>query len=270
MNPSPRAKTAAWKRRGKIAVVASAGLAYVGYCLFSDLGFVLLLFLGLFFGLLKSLLGNINQGAEEFAQEARDAEANLRNLQYRWRHEASEEVFKGKLQELRVLTDEYRYLPEIRKRKVRELEKALYNIQLRHFLEQFDIASAVIPHIKDGRIAMLSAYGIDDAADVSRVAIEAVPGFGESLVTQLLTWRQSLEAKFRFEPGRGIDPADLRRVDQEIGKRRMEIEVLLSRGPAELNALRGRIITARGQLQGQLEKAFQDVAQAQANELGAA
>jgi hypothetical protein len=59
-------------------------------------------------------------------------------------------------------------------------------------------------------------------------------------------------------------------VEQEIAKRRVEIEVLLSRGPAELNALRGRIIAARGQLQGQLEKAFQDVAQAQANELAAA
>ena len=109
----------------------------------------------------------------------------------------------------------------------------------------------------------------DDAADVSRRAIDAVPGFGQSLVAQLLAWRQSLQAKFRFEPGRGIDPADLRRVDQEIGKRRMEIEVLLSRGPAELNALRGRIMAARGQLQGQLEKAFHDVAQAQADERAA-
>jgi hypothetical protein len=59
-------------------------------------------------------------------------------------------------------------------------------------------------------------------------------------------------------------------VDHEIAKRRVEIEVLLSRSPAELNALRGRIIAARDQLQGQLEKAFQDVAQAQADELAAA
>ena len=62
----------------------------------------------------------------------------------------------------------------------------MYETQLRHYLEQFDIASAEIPHIKDGRKAMLSAYGIDDAADVTRSALEAVPGFGSFLVMQLL------------------------------------------------------------------------------------
>ena len=72
--------------------------------------------------------------------------------------------------------------------------------------------------------------------------------------------------QFRF----GGYAIDLQRVDQEIAKRRVEIEVLLSKGPAELSALRRRIVAARGQLQGHLEKAFQDVAQAQADGLAAA
>jgi len=61
----------------------------------------------------------------------------------------------------------------------------------------------------------------------------------------------------------------VQRVDHEIGKRRGEIEALLSKGPGELNALRRRIIAARGRLQGQLEKALLDVAQAQADERAA-
>jgi DNA-binding helix-hairpin-helix protein with protein kinase domain len=85
----------------------------------------------------------------------------------------------------------------------------LYETQLRHYLQKFDIASADIPHIKDGRKAMLSAYGIDDASDVARSALENVPGFGHFLIIQLITWRQSLEATFKFNPGRGIDPADI-------------------------------------------------------------
>jgi DNA-binding helix-hairpin-helix protein with protein kinase domain len=117
--------------------------------------------------------------------------------------------------------------------------------------------------------AMLSAYGIDDAADITRAALEAVPGFGQFLIMQLLTWRQSLAAKFKFDPSRGLDPADMRRVDQEIAKRRGEIEVLLSKGPAALNDLRRRIIDARGRLQDQLEQALMDVAQAQADERAA-
>jgi DNA-binding helix-hairpin-helix protein with protein kinase domain len=227
-----------------------------------------MVFLPLGFVILKIMLEN--NGAKEFEQAARAAEARLRGLQHDWLREASGEGFNAKLDELRALTEEYRKLPERRKQKVRELERTLYETQLRHHLEQFDIASADIPHIKEGRKAMLSAYGIDDAADVLRSTLETVPGFGYFLIIQHITWRQSREATFKFNPGRGIDPADIQRVDHEIAKRRVEIEALLSKGPSELNNLRRRIIAARGRLQDQLEKALMDVAQAQADERAAA
>jgi DNA-binding helix-hairpin-helix protein with protein kinase domain len=97
-----------------------------------------------------------------------------------------------------------------------------------------------------------------------------VPGFGQFLIMQLITWPQSLEATFKFSPGWGIDPADIQRVDMEIAKRRVEIEALLSKGPSELNSLRRQTIAARGRLQEQLEQAWKDVEQAQANERAAA
>lgn len=78
------------------------------------------------------------------------------------------------------------------------------------------------------------------------------------------------EGQKLFDPGRGIDPADIQRVDRDIAKRRAEIELLLSKGPGELKDLGRRIIAARGRLQGQLEKACMDVAQAQADERAAA
>jgi hypothetical protein len=205
----------------------------------------------------------------EFGRAARATEARLRSLQHAWLQEASDEEFNAKLDELRTLREEYRKLPERRKQKIRELERALFETQLRHYLEQFDIASADIPHIKDGRRVMLSSYGIDNAADVTGAALDAVPGFGPFLIMQLITWRQSLQATFKFDPSRGIDPADIQRVDHDVAKRRAEIEALLSKGPSELNDLRRRIIAARGQLQDQLEKALMDVAQAQADERAA-
>ena len=211
-----------------------------------------------------------NDGSTEFGREARAAEARLRNLQHCWQRDASGEGFNTKLEVLRTLTEEYRQLPERRKQRVRELERALHETQLRHYLEQFDLSSAEIPHIKDGRKAMLAAYGINDAADVTRSGLESVPGFGDFLIMELITWRQSLEAGFKFNPGRGIDPADIQRVDHEIAKRRAEIELLLSKGPGELKELRQRIIAARVRLQDQLEKAYVDVAQAQADERAAA
>jgi DNA-binding helix-hairpin-helix protein with protein kinase domain len=87
---------------------------------------------------------------------------------------------------------------------------------------------------------------------------------------ELLTWRQSLEAKFKFDSGRGIDPADIQRVDRDIAKRQAEIELLLSKGAGELKELCRRITAARSRLQGELEKACLDVAQAQADERAAA
>jgi DNA-binding helix-hairpin-helix protein with protein kinase domain len=267
VEPSPRAKAVARKRRYKIAGIVITVLVAFTLVVLSSSGFFYICLLGIGVSILQKIFDD--DAPAEFGQEARAAEARLRNLQYRWQHEASGDEFNTKLDELRTLTEEYRKLPERRKQKIRELERALYEIQLRHYLEQFDIASADIPHIKEGRKAMLSAYGINDAADVTRSALELVPGFGHFLVTQLITWRQSLEARFKFNPGRGVDPADIQRVDHDIAKRRGEIELLLSKGPGDLKGLRQRIIAARGQLQEQLEKAYMDVAQAQADERAA-
>jgi DNA-binding helix-hairpin-helix protein with protein kinase domain len=267
VEPSPRAKAAARKRRYKIAAVVVGVLVAVGFVLTSPDGFAYMYFLGFGVFLLKQFFDS--DAPREFGRAARAAEARLRELQHFWQCEGSSEPFNAALEGLRTLTEEYRKLPERRKQKVRELERALYQTQLQHFLEQFDIASAKIPHIKDGRRVMLSSYGIDNAADVTTTALEAVPGFGSFLIMQLITWRQSLEATFKFDPGRGIDPADIQRVDRDIAKRRTEIEALLSKGPTELSGLRRRIIAARGRLQDQLEQALKDVAQAQADERAA-
>jgi DNA-binding helix-hairpin-helix protein with protein kinase domain len=267
IEPSKRAKAAAWKRRYKVAALAIGVFAMFAFVVLSDNGFAYMVFLGGGIGILKSLLDN--DPPREFAEAARMAEGRLRNLQHHWQKEASGEEFNLKLDSLRTLAEEYRQLPERRKQKVRELERALFETQLGHYLERFDIAAADIPHIGDGRKAMLSAYGIDDAADITRKALEAVPGFGHFLIMQLITWRQSLEATFKFNPGRGVDQADVQRVDHDIAKRRAEIEVSLSKGPGELKDLRRRIVAARGRLQDQLEKALIDVAQAQADERAA-
>lgn len=78
-----------------------------------------------------------------------------------------------------------------------------------------------------------------------------------------------MEITFIFDPCRGVDPANIQRVDHEIAKRRAEIEMLLSKGPAELQNIRRRILAARSRLRDQLEQALKDVAQAQADERGA-
>jgi DNA-binding helix-hairpin-helix protein with protein kinase domain len=267
IEPSPRAKAVSRKKRYKMVAGVVGVLLALTFVVLSPNGFAYMYIFGMGIFILLKFIDR--DDPTEFGRVARTAEARLRGLQFAWQSEASGSEFTAKLDELRILTEEYRKLPERRKQKIRELERALYEIQLRHYLEQFDIAAASIPHIKDGRKAMLSAFGIDNAADVSRKALEAVPGFGQFLIIHLLTWRQSLEATFKFKPGQGVDPTDIQRVDRDLAKRRTELESLLSKGPAELHNLRGRIIAARTRLQYQLEQALQDVAQAQADESAA-
>jgi DNA-binding helix-hairpin-helix protein with protein kinase domain len=266
VEPSKRAKATARRRRYKLGAVILSAIIAFAFVVRSDNGFAYLFFLGYGLPIAYGIFSKIFGDSTKFAQEARNAESRLYSLQFAWKCDASGDEFAAKLDDLRSLTEEYRKLPERRKQKIRELERALYEIQLRRYLEQFDIASADIPHIKEGRKAMLSAYGIDDAADVTRSALEAVPGFAHFLISQLILWRLSLEAGFKFKPDRGLDPADIQRVDHDTAKRRAEIEVLLSNGPTELQGHRQRIIAARGRLHVLLEKALKDVVQAQADE----
>ena len=265
VEPSARAKAAAWKRRLRFAVGVASVVCAGAVALFTDNGFLwMYVFASPCVWILKWLFQGPSSNVYEDA--ARAAEARLQFLQDEWREQASGQEFTAKVDALRILADEYRRLPEERKRKVRELERALYETQLRHYLELFDIAAAEIPHIQEGRKAMLSAYGIDNCADITQASLEAVPGFGGFLITQLMTWRQSIVATFKFKPGQGVDPADVQRVDQAIAKRRAEIEALLAKGPAELKSIRLRVVAARGRLQDQLEKALTEVAQAHADE----
>jgi DNA-binding helix-hairpin-helix protein with protein kinase domain len=260
-----QAKAAGWKRRGQIAAVVIVALAVLVTCLAAGLGGATFWVGVACFAIANGMISNLKQSKTRFENEARATEARLRAIQDKWQREASEEPFRQKLNDLKKLAEEHSQLPNRRQQKIHELQRDLYNVQLRHFLEGFDIASADIPHVKDSRKAMLSSYGIDDAADVTATAVGAVPGFGGFLTDKMMTWRRSLENKFKFDPRRGIDPADVQRVDQEIGKRRTEIELQLSRGHTDLEVVRRRIVVIRGELKDELQKAWMDTAQAHAN-----
>jgi DNA-binding helix-hairpin-helix protein with protein kinase domain len=260
-----QAKAAGWKRRGQIALVVLVAVAIVGICLASGLGAATFWVGVVCFAVAKGMIDKAKHNKTGFEAEARATEARLRVIQERWQREASDEPFTTKMTDLKKLAEEHTQLPNRRQQRIRDLERDLYNVQLRHYLEKFAIASADIPHVKDNRKAMLSSYGIDDAADVAATAVEAVPGFGQFLTEQMMAWRRSLESRFKFDPKRGIDPLDVQRVDQDIAKRRLEIELMLSRGQMELIEMRRRIIVVRGQIQDQLQRAWMEMAQAQAN-----
>lgn len=80
-----------------------------------------------------------------------------------------------------------------------------------------------------------------------------------------MSWRQSIESRFVFDPSRGVDPADRARAERELEAHKSQIEQRLLRGPGELRQTAQQILVRRQALLAQLEVTAQEVAQAQAD-----
>ena len=61
-----------------------------------------------------------------------------------------------------------------------------------------------------------------------------MPGFGPSRTSDLMAWRASIEAQFRFDASKGVDPADQQAVKNRFARRRQELERVLRAGLPEL------------------------------------
>ncbi len=128
-------------------------------------------------------------------------------------------------------------LPRLRADKYRELERHKREEQRRKFLQSYLIESARIQGIGASRVATLSAYGIDTAADVDHWRIRQVPQFGEVLTNRLVAWRQDLERRFVFNPSIPVPPEAVARAEKELDDlRRRTIESLRRSARALANA----------------------------------
>jgi DNA-binding helix-hairpin-helix protein with protein kinase domain len=61
-----------------------------------------------------------------------------------------------------------------------------------------------------------------------------IKGFGPSLKSSLLAWRAAVEQRFVFNPNEGVDPADIRALDQELGQLQAGLIRSLSTGTQQL------------------------------------
>lgn len=199
----------------------------------------------------------------------RDAEAKARDTwlraQQEWTERAGSAAFDGKKQEVlrsRALVD---HLPTLRKSKLDQLRTSVRQAQLSRYLDQFEIDKASIESIGNGRKRTLQSYGIETAADLLSTAVENVPGFGPKLCGALYSWRQSVEAGFKFNPATGVDKRDTDKIEHEIAVERRKLEQAVRNGYEELRQLHARVINARTQLHGPVEAAYAAYLQADEN-----
>ncbi|PPA75608.1 hypothetical protein C4E15_12430 [Achromobacter spanius] len=106
--------------------------------------------------------------------------------------------------------------------------------QLQNYLEGFDIARANIKGVGHAKLAALSSYGIDTAADVRYERVLNVPGFGDGLARRLIEWRQRHETRFVFNSAETeMDRQQMARVRALIQTKSAPLKASLIRGVQE-------------------------------------
>jgi DNA-binding helix-hairpin-helix protein with protein kinase domain len=136
------------------------------------------------------------------------------------------------------------------------LRRNARSLGLGQYLAGFPVADAGLAGIGAGRAALLSAHGIDTAADVTEEAVCAVRGFGPALTRRLVEWRLALEKDFRPNAEPAIPEADLRVLSLRFRQRQDRVFANLKNLAdrlrheraalaAQLDAARDALLTAR-------------------------
>ena len=201
----------------------------------------------------------------KYRAELNAAQARQDTVKVRWERDASDARFREKLGQLERLRTQYREIPATRQRRYAQLEQERQAQQMRRHLERFEIERAPIKGIGPGRKAMLASYNIETAWDIAERQVMKVPGFGPAMTQKLLKWRRDVEARFRFDPSKGVDPNDIVALDRELADTQRKLGQGLATGAAELVQIRNQIIAQRNALQPQMEQVQADALQAQAN-----
>lgn len=132
------------------------------------------------------------------------------------------------------------------------------------FLDRFLISRATIPGIGPAKTAMLASFNIETAADITASSVRAVPGFGEALTGKMLAWRQSHEAKFRYNPSPA--PTDIQAentVRSASAAKQIDLQSKIRTGLATLQAAVPRCLSAKSAPDQSLMQALADRAKAQ-------
>ena len=82
------------------------------------------------------------------------------------------------------------------------------------------------------------------------------------MIGRLMKWRQSLEAKFVFNPAKAIDPRDIAKVEQDIQTLRTKTETAAKAAYADAMQSHARILAMRKSMLPKMEGLQATVTQA--------
>lgn len=209
----------------------------------------------------------LNKQRAAVAAAVGEWERRYQDLQKRYAGECGEEPFVAKKSALALVRAEHNGLPLLRQRKLQELEKNKYAIQMNQYLDAIGIRTARILKVGDGRKQMLISWGVVSAADVTWENLERVPGIGPVIARSIMEWRKGLEGKFRFDPHKAVARVEVEKIDREIRARQLQLEEALKAGVRDAFAIHSTIVARRKSHLTQLEQTVRELQQAKLNYL---
>jgi DNA-binding helix-hairpin-helix protein with protein kinase domain len=230
-------------------------------------GFGVFVFIGLCLLIKWALSYKCDDGGESLRRKAVYTETKQRwdSLVGQWNKEATETPFNNLMRILKTRKTEYENLPKAYQEEKRRLEANKEAIQKQHYLEKFFIDKADINGVGPNLKKVLASYGVETANDITKKIQYNVPNFGPKRTSDLLAWRKKIEARFKFDPSKGLDPSDIAALNNKLRIQKKQLEEDFARGVGELQEVRNTTLRKRSELAVFLERAAHDFAQAQAD-----
>ncbi|WP_158899270.1 hypothetical protein [Burkholderia sp. L27(2015)] len=205
------------------------------------------------------------KGVEDIDQRYKATKAQWQAANTDWERKAGNGAFNDKKAAIANLRQQWEGLPSRKANLLEVLKKNQPRLQLERYLDTFKISAAKIESIGSGRTQTLESYGVETALDATRANLQNVPGFGPKTQQKLIAWRTSIEACFRFDPTKGVDPRDIQKIDTDIRAAARDLEDRLNRSLAELRQVKAQIMGAREHLRAHVERVHDELMQADAD-----
>ena len=143
-------------------------------------------------------------------------------------------TFLAEKKRLETAKTEFQDLGPQKAKRLAALQSGRERKQRQHFLERFRIEDATISGIGPKNKLILRTWGVEDAWDIEIGKISSIKGFGPVKQQALLSWRQSKESQFRFDPSQPVDPRDIHALEQEFAQKTQTLQNTLRSGPQAL------------------------------------
>jgi DNA-binding helix-hairpin-helix protein with protein kinase domain len=200
------------------------------------------------------------------AEARRQAEQAWNTAQAAWSRQPGNTNYLQVKSEAMSLVRDLNALPDQEISELQQLENNKRKAQLERYLERHPINGAKMRKIGTARKAVLASFGIETAADVEFHRVEAVQGFGPSLVSELVTWRKGIEQKFVFNAKEPISPAQIAAVKTALANKKVVFDAKLRSAMIRLQQVASLAVDQRNSLIVSANAAFTKFKQTRSDE----